>query len=120
MRLNESELPTGTKVPISEDEGSFVLTPSTHLAAFLGTCGCQPVTIKRGPEKTGLGTPVVKWVYTGTPKSEQIMLMWRKPNKEARDWDALNDEEKEIVINFLTAFSENLRHFLAEAKKDLP
>jgi hypothetical protein len=115
MRLDQSE-----KTPVPPSEGTFVIVQSTHLAAFMATADCKLVTIKKGPERTNLNTPVTKWVYQGGDKAEEIMMRWARPNKESRDWDHLTNEEKDIVINHLTAFSDNLRHFLTEAKKDVP
>lgn len=95
-----------------------VVTSSTHLADFLATCGVKPQQILAGPERRpGDNAPVVKWCFHSSPKAEEIMLLWAKPPKDARDWDRLTPEEKGIVINFVTAFSDNLHHFISQAKR---
>lgn len=95
---------------------AVVVTPSTHLADFLATCGCQIQQVLSGPERTPTGAPVVKWVFQESEKAKEIMILWKQP-PDARDWDQLNHEEKQIVINFVTAFSDNLHHFIKRAKE---
>jgi hypothetical protein len=96
---------------------SVVVTPSTHLADFMATCGCQIQQTVSGPERTPQQTPVVKWVFQASPKAEEIMVLWKNPPQDTRDWDELTQDEKKIVINFVTAFSDNLHHFIKRAKE---
>ena len=96
---------------------AVVVTPSTHLADFMATCECQIQQTVSGPERTPDGRPVVKWVFEDSPKAEEIMVLWKSPPKDTRDWDHLTAEEKAIVINFVTAFSDNLHHFIKRAKE---
>jgi len=96
---------------------SVLVTQSTHLANFLATCGCQIRQVVSGPERTPSGTPVVKWVFDETEEAKVIMLMWKNPPKDTRDWGQLSSEEKAIVMNFVTAFSDNLHHFIKRAKE---
>lgn len=96
---------------------SVLVTPSTHLADFMATCGCQIQQVVSGPERTPDGKPVVKWVFPETTTATEVMVLWKKPPKDSRDWDQLTFEEKQIVVNFVTAFSDNLRHFIKTAKE---
>jgi hypothetical protein len=95
-----------------------VNTPSTHLADFLATCGCQLQQVISGPERTPSGSPLRRFVFQCTPKAEEIMVAWKNPPRDTRDWDELTPEEKAIVLNFVTAFSDNLYHFQKRAKED--
>ena len=96
---------------------SVLVTQSTHLADFLATCNCPIQQVVRGPERTPDGRPVCKWVFPETGTATEIMLLWKDPPKDTRDWDQLSFDEKRIVINFVTAFSDNLRHFIKAAKE---
>lgn len=96
---------------------SFLTTQSTHLADFLATCGCSIQQVVRGPERTPDGKPVCKWVFPDTAMATEIMMLWKNPPKNSRDWEQLTFEEKQIVVNFVTAFSDNLRHFIQTAKE---
>jgi hypothetical protein len=107
-----------TATPIPESEGSFISLQSTHLSAFLATCECNPTGLLKGPEVTAMGNQVTKWHFKVTPMLEEIVKRWRHPKTEARDWGQLSDEEKDVVINFITAFSDNLKHFLSDAKRE--
>lgn len=95
---------------------SVVVTPSTHLANFLATCGCEIQHVVTGPERTPDGRPVVKWVFQDTRTAEEIMVGWKNPPKDAPDWEHLTPRERDIVINMVTAFSDNLHHFIRIAK----
>jgi hypothetical protein len=96
---------------------AVVVTSSTHVADFLATCGCQIQQVISGPERTPDGKPVVKWVFEETQTAKEIMVLWKNPPKDARDWEHLSHEEKCIVINMVTAFSDNLYHFVKRAKE---
>jgi hypothetical protein len=106
---------------MSSQEGqvvaSVLVTGSTHLADFLATCGCKIQQTTSGPERTPEGRPVVKWVFDESPTATEIMALWKNPPDNSRDWEQLSFEEKQIVINFVTAFSDNLRHFIKQAKE---
>ena len=98
---------------------SLLFTQNVHLATFMATAGCEPQQVLRGPERTQLGHPIVKFVYDNSGGvAEEIFAMWSNPKTDARGWGDLSREEKEILINFITAHANNLRHFLAEVKKD--
>lgn len=96
---------------------SVLVTSSTHLACFMATCGCEIQQITSGPERTPDGRPVVKWVFNETPTATEIMLGWKKPPTNARDWEHMNPEEKLVTLNIVTAFSDNLFHFIKKAKE---
>jgi hypothetical protein len=106
---------------MSNQDGQVVAqvlcTSSTHLADFLATCGCPIQQVLTGPERTPDGRPVVKWVFPENSTATEIMVLWKNPPKDTRDWEQLSFEEKQIVINFVTAFSDNLRHFIKQAKE---
>lgn len=96
---------------------AVLVTPSTHLADFLATCGCTIQQTLSGPERTPDGRPVCKWIFEETKTATEVMLLWKNPPKDTRDWENLTEEEKRIVINFVTAFSDNLYHFIKMAKE---
>jgi hypothetical protein len=109
-------------VIIPEAQGSSleaVVTQSTHLAAFLYICGCKPAGRPiKGPERTPNGQRLItKWPFVNDANAEEIVLRWSRPDKATRDWSQLNTEERAIVVNFLTAFSDELYKFMQEAKK---
>lgn len=91
---------------------------STHLSAFLATMGCKPIMVNRGPERTAQGNPIAKWVFDVDDKLREIVKMWANPNAEAADWEQMTYEQREIVINIVNAFSDNLKHFLSDAKRE--
>ena len=95
---------------------AVLITSSTHLADFLATCGCEIQQCTYGPERTPDGRPVCKWLFNETPTALEIMRLWKNPPKDARDWEHLTPEEKQIVVNIVTAFGDNLFHFIAKAK----
>ncbi len=95
---------------------SFVSTPNLHLATMLGTAGCKPLQIAKGPERTSTGVPQVKWLYEDNRAAEEIMAMWKNPNTKAKAWEQLTKDEKDIVVNFVTAFAANLKHYLGHTK----
>lgn len=94
-----------------------IITPSTHLAAFLGTMGCKPQEVLKGPERTQLGYPVTKWVYENDGRAEEIYAMWGKAVAGGGGWETWDQPTKELVVNVLAAFTDNLRHFLTEVKR---
>lgn len=96
---------------------SVLITSSTHLADFLATCGCKIQQVESGPERTPDGRPVCKWVFEESQTAKEIMVLWKNPPTTARDWEHLNHEERCIVINMVTAFSDNLYHFIKRAKE---
>jgi hypothetical protein len=96
---------------------AVLITSSTHLADFLATCGCPIQQVTSGPERTPDGRPVVKWIFEETSTAREIMLMWKNPPRDSRDWEHLNPEEKAVVVNIVTAFSDNLFHFIKKAKE---
>lgn len=115
--------------PVPESDGAFVQLQSTHLSAFLATHNCKPVAVVKGPEVTSLGNPVAKWRFMSTENLKDIAIRWSHPVKDAADWDDLNKAElegktftaaevKDILINSTTGFSDNLRHFLSDAKRE--
>ena len=95
-----------------------IITNSVHLATFLGTMGCKPVQIHKGPERTQLGYPITKWEFENDGRAEEIYGMWGKPSATAPSWETYPDEVKQLVIDIITAHSDNLRHFLMEAKRN--
>ena len=95
-----------------------IITNSVHLATFLGTMGCKPVQIHKGPERTQLGYPITKWEFENDGRAEEIYGMWGKPSAVAPSWETYPDEVKQLVIDIITAHSDNLRHFLQEAKRN--
>jgi len=102
---------------VGEVLASVVVTPSTHLADFMATCGCEIQQVLYGPERTQDGRPVAKWVFEESVTAKQIMIMWKNPPTDSRDWEHLTDEERGIVVNMVTAFSDNLFHFIKKAKE---
>jgi hypothetical protein len=102
---------------MSDQVAAVLVTSSTHLADFLATCGCQIQQILSGPERTPDGRPVTKWVFYETQTAKEIMVLWKNPPQTARDWEHLSAEERGIVINMVTAFSDNLYHFKKQAKE---
>jgi len=102
----------------AEKIAEVVVTPSVYLACFLGTMGCTPQQILKGPERTQLGHPITKWVYENKGLAEELYIRWGKPDEvfpEYKDW---SEREKQLVASYVSAFAENLRHFLTEVKKD--
>jgi len=96
---------------------AVLCTSSTHLADFLATCGCEIQQTMSGPERTPTGSPVVKWVFKETPEATEIMLLWKNPPQDTPDWKDLPFDQKRVVINFVTAFSDNLHCFIKRAKE---
>ena len=98
------------------------VTPSTHLATMLGTCDAKlRLPCPTGPERTPSGEPVVKFVFDETAEVKEIMMLWGEMNRNPppptwNDWSKLSDEQRQIVMNFVTAFSQNLHWYMKLAK----
>lgn len=107
--------PTKTKV------ADVILTSSVYLATFLGTMGCKPFQVLKGPEKTQQGDKITKFVYDNNDGvAEDIYSTWGNPidPNVPNSWSKLTKKEKLIVTNVVTAFCDNLRHFLNEVKNN--
>jgi len=121
-------LPDGTPLieaaPVvpTEPLDAALVTTSTHLATMLGTCDAKlRLPCPTGPERTPAGDPVVKFVFDETPEATEIMTMWGEmnhnpPPPDWMEWGKLTDEQRRIVMNIVTAFSQNLHWFMKLAK----
>ena len=115
--LDENKM-FGEAVGEKQQVANILFTQNVHLATFLGTCGCKPIAVKKGPERTQLGHPITKFVYDNSDgRAEEIFALWCRPEVGLDGWDSFSMDEKKKFINLITAHCENLRHFLAEVKK---
>jgi len=105
-----------------EKKVDVIITPSVYLATFLGTMGCKPLSITKGPERTLNGDKVTKFIYDNMDGvAKDIYAHWGKPMSDefmaSINWNKFNKTEKQAIIAIISAFCGNLRHFLNEVKK---
>ncbi len=119
QQVQEQSAPHKPSVKLNDS----IVTNDVHLATFLATLECDPQQILKGPERTNYG-PVTKWVYGNNGIAEEIYILWSKANanpSERKDfgpgWETWEPEKKEFAVALLAAYTNNLRHFLAEAKR---
>jgi hypothetical protein len=102
---------------------SHVGTSSLHLACFIATVGGKLVKVEQGPDKTRDGKLLTRWDFNSTPEIDQAMALWQaqpdkireklgKENMVMKDWGGMNFGERASVVDIMTAFSHNLRHFI--------
>ena len=95
---------------------SFVTTSSLHLAALLGTLGAKHLKKTYGPDKTPQGQPKVRWVFESDSLTDEIAALWQKPINKVQ-WDGLTREQRDCVISVVSAFADNLKHYIAHTKE---
>lgn len=96
---------------------AYAITNNLHLATLLGSCGCKPVQIVRGPEKTPQGMDVVKWVFESSPTADELIALWKNPFYNSPDFAEMTVREKKIIVEYVAGFAANLKHYLAHTKE---
>ena len=105
---------------------SAVKTSQIHLATLLGTLGCVPGEISRGPGITPRGDKVVSWTYQSDNIADEIVGLWQEDEVRKRNgldplpfkqWEDMTRDERRCVVRHVAEFAGNLKHFIKHTKE---